>query len=306
MTIKANAEYTKRIDRVIDHIRDHIDESLKLEDLAGVACFSDFHFHRIFHAITGETLNNFTNRLRLEKAARLLTHSDQSATQIALDCGFSSSAVFSRSFAKTYGTTPSAYRNNGKVKNSKICKELFDESEYILPMTRSEKQKAFAVTIKKFPEWNVGYIRVTNAFEGNRVLNALSHVVEWAKLQNLLKDGTLFGMSIDDHSVTPKHLYRYEACFAPKGPFECPEGISRMKIPARLYATARIDGDIKMVATAWDYLFADWLINSEFEPEHAPAFEIFLNKEKATDWSNFELELCIPVKKLATSNKGKK
>jgi YesN/AraC family two-component response regulator len=43
---------------------------VKLEQLAKVACFSEFHFHRIFRAVAGETVANFTNRLRLEKAAR--------------------------------------------------------------------------------------------------------------------------------------------------------------------------------------------------------------------------------------------
>jgi AraC family transcriptional regulator len=291
-------EYTKRIDRVIDFIRDHIDQSLKIADLAGVACFSEFHFHRIFSAMTGESLNGFTNRVRLEKAARLLRHSDQSATEIALDCGFSSSATFSRSFKTAYNTSPSQYRKTGQLKNSKICKELFPEHEYILPMTREEKQNAFTVSLKKFPEWNVGYIRVSNAFEGDAVLQAFGKIIDWAQSQSIFNDGTLFGMSIDDPSVTPKHLYRYEACFAPQVDFEPSKGLSKMKIPSRTYATTRINGDIRLVATAWDYLFSDWLINSEFEPEHAPAFEIFLNKEKALDWSRFELELCVPIKPL--------
>ena len=72
-------------------------------------------------------------------------------------------------------------------------------------------------------------------------------------------------------------------------------------MPAMGYAVVKVSGDIKLVATAWDYLFTDWLIKSSYEPEHAPALEIFADKEKATDWSNFELELCLPVKRLETS-----
>jgi len=89
----ASHEYTKRIDQVIDYLRDHLDKPLKLKDLARVACFSEYHFHRVFGAMTGETVNDFTNRLRLEKAARLLTKTRQSLTEIALECGFSSSAT---------------------------------------------------------------------------------------------------------------------------------------------------------------------------------------------------------------------
>src|SRR5580692_6636093 len=87
-------EYSQRIDRVIDYLRGNLHRPVKLAELANVACFSEFHFHRIFRAVSGETLNSFTNRLRLEKAARHLRFSDRSLTDIALDCGFSSSATF--------------------------------------------------------------------------------------------------------------------------------------------------------------------------------------------------------------------
>src|SRR6476619_5372019 len=93
-----NSVYVERINRVIDHLRGNLDRPVKLEELAKVACFSEFHFHRIFGAVAGETVNNFTNRLRLEKAARLLRYTERKLTDIALECGFSSSATFSRAF----------------------------------------------------------------------------------------------------------------------------------------------------------------------------------------------------------------
>ena len=294
----ASHEYTNRIDRVIDYLNDHLDKPLKLEELAKVACFSEFHFHRVFRAMTGETLNDFTNRVRLEKAARLLKRTRQSATEIALECGFSSSATFSRSFNHAFNTSPTQYRKSGKLKNSKICKELFPKHEYLLDMTDAEKRAAFPVEIRTFPAWNVAYIRVSNSFEEGRVLKAFAKMIEWLKSENIYDKGTLFGMAIDDPEVTPKHLYRYEVCFASDVKFNCADGISKMKIPSRTYGVARVSGDIKFVATAWDYLLQSWLINSDYEPDNAPGFEILLNKDKALDWSHFELELAFPVRKM--------
>lgn len=294
----ANHEYAKRIDRVIDYLRDHHDQPVKLGELAKVACFSEFHFHRIFRAITGETVNDFTNRLRLEKAARLLKRTRQNITDIALECGFSSSATFSRSFRQAFHTSPTGYRESRKIKNSKICKELFAKDEYILPMTDAEKRSAFPVEIREFPAWDAAYIRVSNSFEEGRVLRAFATLIDWSKSENIYDQGILFGMAIDDLEVTPKHLYRYEVCFASDVKFNCPDGISKMKIPSRTYGLTRVSGDIKLVATAWGYLFESWLINSEYEPDNAPAIEIFLNKEKALDGNYFELELAIPVKKM--------
>src|SRR6476646_11712650 len=152
---QANSAYTQRINRVIDYLRGSLDRQVKLGELAGIACFSEFHFHRILGAVSGETLNGFTNRLRLEKAARLLRYSDQSLTDIALDCGFSSSATFSRAFRSGYDTSPRQFRKSGEIKKSKICKELFSAQEYLLPMSAEEKRAAFPVRLIDVPERQV-------------------------------------------------------------------------------------------------------------------------------------------------------
>lgn len=299
--------YAQRIDRVIDHLRENLDRPVKLAELARVACFSEYHFHRIFTAVSGETLNNFTNRLRLEKAARLLRYSDKSATEVALDCGFSSSATFSRAFRSGYGTSPSEFRKSrGTIKNSKIRKALAPEDQYGVAMSAAEKRAAFPVKLVEIPERHVAYIRVTNAFDFDKMLAAMKTVIDWAKSEDLFTDGTLFGMTVDDPHVTPKHLYRYEICFAPAGRFACGPGMSKMKMPARRYAVVSVAGDLHLVATAWDYLYRDWLVHSEFEPEHAPALEVFLDKDNAMDWSHCELELCLPVRKAAETLVGRK
>ena len=295
----ANREYTRRIDRVIDYLRANLDRQVKLKELAKVACFSEFHFHRIFGAVAGETLNHFTSRLRLEKAARLLRFTQQRLTYIALECGFSSSATFSRAFRTNYDTSPSQFRKTGKIRKRKIRKAIYTGQEYVLPMSAAEKKAAFPVRFVDLPERHVAYIRVIDAFQMDRVLAACKTMIAWAKSQAIFSRGVLFGMTVDDPDVTPRHLYRYEVCLASDSPFECRDGMAKMEMPAMRYAVTRVSGDIRWVATAWDYLIRSWLINSAYEPEHAPALEIFLDKEKATDWSHFELDLCLPIRKLA-------
>jgi AraC family transcriptional regulator len=106
----ANLDYVARVNRAIDHIVQNLGEPLQLEDVARVACFSPFHFHRIFRALVGETLNAFVKRVRLERAVVLRSHRpDATLTEIALACGFSSSSDFSRSFRAHYGVPPSLF-----------------------------------------------------------------------------------------------------------------------------------------------------------------------------------------------------
>src|SRR5688572_32124327 len=90
-------EYEKRVNRVVDHVREHLAEELTLAGLARVAAFSPFHFDRVFKASTGETLFGFVQRLRIEKAAGALSaHPDESVLAVALDHGFASAATFAR------------------------------------------------------------------------------------------------------------------------------------------------------------------------------------------------------------------
>lgn len=118
---KSNEIYQKRINKVIEYTNNNLSKSSSLEELAAIAYISPFHFYRIFIAITRESIIFFANRLRLEKAARLLKLSKQPILDVAMDCGFSSAATFSRSFKQYFGISPSSYKRTGKIENSKIC-----------------------------------------------------------------------------------------------------------------------------------------------------------------------------------------
>src|SRR5258708_24032325 len=99
------------MNRGVEHIQAHLADPLDLERLAAVACFSPFHFHRLFRAWMGETLQAFVQRLRLERAAQLLVFNQvQSISDIALECGFSSSSAFARAFKAVFGLSASELR----------------------------------------------------------------------------------------------------------------------------------------------------------------------------------------------------
>jgi len=107
-------DYEQRVSRVIDHVRTHLAEELSRATLARVAAFSPFHFHRVFRAVTGETLFGFIQRPRLEKAAGALhQHPGLSALAIALDHGFMSAATFARAFRPRFGMTATPWRTGG-------------------------------------------------------------------------------------------------------------------------------------------------------------------------------------------------
>ena len=299
---KSNEVYRSRINKVIDYVNNNLHKSISLEELASVAFFSPFHFHRIFVAVTGETVNNFTNRMRNEKAARLLKFSKKSISEISMECGFSSTSTLSRLFKQYFEISPSEYRKGGKIKNSKIRKELFPVNRYHCNLSEEELKNKFPVEIRQFPERRIAYIRVMDAFREGVVLSVFADMVEWAKKMNLFHSETIFGMSMDDPDVTPKEKYRYEVCITIPKNFEIdPDSvIQTTTLPKCKYAVTAVSGDLNLVIAATDYLFDIWLINSSYESEPQHGLEIFLDKENICNWDHFDLELCIPVKALTS------
>lgn len=99
-----------RLRQIMQYIMSHLSTEINLTELADQMYVSVSTLSRIFHNSTGVYFTDYINRLRVSTAINLLRHSDQSLTQIAMNCGFSNSASFNRSFKKLIGSTPSAYR----------------------------------------------------------------------------------------------------------------------------------------------------------------------------------------------------
>ncbi|WP_406827107.1 GyrI-like domain-containing protein [Pedobacter sp. KACC 23697] len=290
--------YQRRINQVIDYLNQNLDKVVPLEELASVACFSAFHFHRTFTAVTGETVHAFTSRMRIEQAARLLKFSKKSITEVASACGFSSASTLSRQFKQYFATSPGRYRKDGKIKNSKICKELQPVNEYHCELTQEKLEQLFPVQIKQMKERKIAYIRVTDAFKQGVVILALSKLIDWSKEVGIYETETIFGMSKDDPEVTPKKKYTYEACITLPKDFKVrPDSPVQTKVlPPCKYAFTSVSGNLQLVGAGINFLFDNWLINSNYECEAQPGLEVFLDKENVCNWNHFDLDIGIPVK----------
>ena len=102
--------YRQRLERVINHISDNLSEDLDVNQLAEIANFSPYHFHRIYREIISEPVNVTVRRLRLHHAARELISTELPVLTIAKNVDYGSVEAFSRAFSKAYGFTPMKYR----------------------------------------------------------------------------------------------------------------------------------------------------------------------------------------------------
>lgn len=318
-----NTEYIARVNRVLDYIEIHLADSLTLDELASVSCFSPFHFHRIFRAFVGETVGQYISRLRLEKAATLLfSNPEKSITAIALDCGFSSSTTFARAFREAFGKSASAWRKSINSEHSKKsillskirqqlrkADEVFTiSSRYIYTANQqltwriemNTKPKMTAdVVVKKANEMTVAYVRNIGPYKNDPALfqRLITKLCTWAGPRGLLKEGKpIIAIYHDNPDITPEDKQRVSVCLEVPENTEVGGEIGKMKIPAGEYAYARFELENGQFEEAWNMVYNGWLTQSGYQPDDRPCFEVYHNDPKDHPEHKFIMDVVVAVK----------
>ena len=114
----ASTEFSKhsldhiRLRRVLEYIDANIKNEITLETLAGIACYSAFHFSRKFTLAMGVPPHRYISRMRLDYAMAELASGKLPLAEIALNAQFSSQASFTRAFHRATGMTPKEYQRH--------------------------------------------------------------------------------------------------------------------------------------------------------------------------------------------------
>jgi len=259
MTSATGNSYHERILRVLVHIQTRLDEPMPLEELAGVACFSPFHFHRVFRALTGEGVHEYVRRLRMERAAQRLKLAEQSVTEIALDAGYESHEAFTRAFHAMFGVPPSQFRGGAR--------EALRPPDYGDPP---------AVEIKTLDPMRVVFLRHSGPYDA--VGATWGRLAMWAGMRGLIGPASRFlGISWDDPEITPPEKLRYDAAITLARPI-APEGeFGVTEIAGGEYATLLHKGPYEKLSVAYRLMFGAWLPGGSRELRDAPCFEQYLN-----------------------------
>jgi AraC family transcriptional regulator len=305
-------DYISRINSVLDYIELNLSEKLTLEELAKVANFSRFHFHRIFYAFLGETLSQFIWRVRLSKAADLLVYNrKKTITEIALDCGFSSSSSFSKSFSNYFHTSPSAWRKE-KFSKSNLSKlesnhekERNGSSLYNFDVTNFKRRMnnmmiSSEVKIKDFPETTVAYVRYIGPYKGDENLfeGLFNKLSSWAGPKGLLgKENADFLIIYHDNpDVTEENKLRVSVCLIISEDIEVNGDIGKMTIPEGRYVSAKFELDSTEYEQAWNYVYGQWLPQSGYVPDDRPCFEFYPTKEECKKDGKKLVYIYVPIK----------
>lgn len=300
----ATPTYTERVNLAIDHVLARLDEPLRLEDVARAAMLSPFHFHRVFRAMMGETLNEFVKRLRLERAlVRMAQARRPSLTAIALACGFSSSSDFSRCFKQRYGAAPSAFDIAGWRASHRAELEALtpgvggkDARPLHVPrLPEATRPEGLEVKIRELPARTVAYIRVENPYQGDGVVRAARRLVDWARRNNLA-GGRWLGYQWDNPEITSLENCRYFVAVEAER-FTAKGEIGLHRFPAMMVAEVEIRGGIDLELRALQWLYAAWLPRSVYLPDDYPGFEAWKGEPFAHGFEHFELDLQVPIRR---------
>jgi AraC-like DNA-binding protein len=107
-------EDLSRIANVLKFIDENIARPLRIADLADLAGLSQYQLARRVRGLFGLTMGQYITKARIEFARSRLGSTDQAISNVALDCGYSDQAAFSRQFRQSVGLSPAAYRKNGR------------------------------------------------------------------------------------------------------------------------------------------------------------------------------------------------
>jgi two-component system response regulator YesN len=98
--------------QVISYLEQHLHETVTLQELADIACFSPSYLSRKFKEEFGMNCINYLNYLKINEAKKLLLRSNLSIKEIAYTLGYNDANYFARVFKKETGINASKYKNS--------------------------------------------------------------------------------------------------------------------------------------------------------------------------------------------------
>jgi AraC family transcriptional regulator len=279
--------YRDRVARVVAAIVSDPVAPHTLPELAALAHFSPFHFHRIYHGITGETVAATVRRLRLARAAQLLAAGDESVTQVAMAVGYDSPQAFSRAFREFAGIAPRAFQQQrgfaglGLVTPPRAARE------------RGPHELAVQLTVRAPLRVHALLHRGPASTIPHTYWRLMQIAGAWP-VQGCVGVATGDG---DAGSSSPDGGFVYHAAVVLDGAPPQATELVAMDLAGGRYAQHTLTGPYAQINAAISALYAVWLPQSGFEPDDRPVLEVYHAPLDASPQDR-RTDLLIPIRDL--------
>jgi AraC family transcriptional regulator len=280
-----DSQQLQAMNRTLDYIQLHLADALSVATLAQVACYSEFHFQRLFKTHVGESVQRYVNRKRLERAAELLrTQPNVPITEIALKSGFSTSAAFAKAFKQQFELSATQWRTSHsdlyQTPNERRFElSIKDNAPYWL--WRSTDERIFSqltphVHLETMPGVRVAYVRNVGQYMQNETLFSMLYqrLFQWAGSHGALNDETqAYNFYSDSPDITDGDKLQVLAAITVDDHVKPKGDIGTKKLPGGLYAVSRFRLNNDNFKYAWDWLYNQWLPESGFHIDDRASFE---------------------------------
>ncbi|AHE66299.1 AraC family transcriptional regulator [Legionella oakridgensis] len=258
--------YERQLKKVIEFIGKHLDDKLTLTQLSHIACFSKYHFHRLFTAYTGLSLQQYIRWLRLKRAAhQLIVEKDKSILKIAIDAGFESHESFTRAFKQACGVSPREFRSQASWQAwEPYC--LPKRGEMMDVIIRTIEAKRLAIIEHRGNPKTMG--------------ESVNKLIHWAKSQSINlkpKAGEAFGFAYDDPKTTPAAEFRFDLGITVPEQLQLKGAVVEKRLPTGRYAVALHKGSRDTIGNTVYGLYRDWLPRSNEELGNLPCIFCYYN-----------------------------
>lgn len=269
----------ENMNAVIDYVENNLDEEIRYQEIAKIACFSEHHFKRMFSFIAGISLAEYVRRRRLTLAAFDLKENSMRVIDVAVKYGYHSPDSFSRAFQTLHGVTPSS------VKNSDVSLKAFP-------------RMSFQITIKGEVEMNYRVVE-KEAFTivGKKETVAANeegfNPKIWGQLEEI--EGQVKSYSSDLfpeilHVSLAKENGDIDYYIATTAMEPCPEEFEQLQISSHTWAVFEAIGEMpEALLRTWERVYTEWFPISGYLFDKAPEIIKSINDTKTEIW--------IPIKK---------
>ncbi|HEX7866920.1 MAG TPA: GyrI-like domain-containing protein [Variovorax sp.] len=282
---RTELDYRARVARAVaaivsDPMADH-----RLEDLARLAHFSPFHFHRVYASVAGETVAATVRRVRLALATRLLEAGTQSVTQVALAVGYESPQAFTRAFGQFTGQSPRAFQQ-------KMVRAILDVDALPQPGD-NDIAPTPAVRLVERPALRLHALRHQGPFA------TIPHTHRRLRLHaGTARISARWGASFSEPEDSAS--FRYYAAVDSPDPWPEETEVEMLDIPGGCYAVHRLAGPYSQINAAVRALYVRWLPASGYEPDDRPTLEHYLNSSQKVSQAELRTDLLIPIRRAST------
>jgi AraC family transcriptional regulator len=258
--------YLESINKAIAYIESNSTTDIQLKGISIQANLSQYHFHRVFKSITGNTIKDFLTRIRLEKSALKLKHSQNDIGQIAFECGYQNHETFTIAFKNYFGLTPIEYRNSiAELTTNK-------QNEYGEAKIDLNALNVQGPIIKTIPDQHLAYIRHTGSYD--KVGSSFQRLIFWAATHLVLKlKPATIGIVHDNPDLTAEQNIRFDACILLSKEIKPSGEIGYKKIEGGKFAVFTYKGAYEGFYLVYDYIYNVCLFENKFDLADKPALE---------------------------------